>query len=878
MSKPLRLLLVEDNSTDRLLVREYLADQMDVAYQLETAGTMAECLEQLGQNHYDALLVDLNLPDSNGNQTLLKILSHAPDTPVIVLTGIGDRADGLNAMQLGAQDFLVKGDFHSELLVRTIRYSIERHNFSLQLRQMATQLKERTQQLSKSEAHIRELINISEDALLVVDQDEKVHFANPAACELLQQPYDSLIGSRFDYDWRNAPNHELLLPTKSGETCFVEVRHAMTHWNEHRAYLLTMRDVTRRKRAQEDLMLFRRLIDQAEDSIVVIDVETGGIDDCNESFLQWLGYTRKEMLKLHVWDINHNITPDNWVEYYTTVLNSPMRYQADFTTIDGHTIQVEASVKSVYLGKHYLIALVQDISERMKIEAQLRQDAEILSRIDDAIIILDADFKVTYWNDGATRLLGWTPRERMGLPIMDMAPQADDREIAKLLNKTLVGEIQHIERNILDKDRLQLWVEWDSHPILKDDKTPLGVMIILRDIEERRSLEAQLRHSQKMEAIGTLAGGIAHDFNNIMAAIRGYTELVYRRCDDESLKRDLGTVLKSSERATSLIDNILTFSRKQPESRSPLHLQDALTECLQLLRATLPATISIKSCIDESAPSILGNHEQIQQIILNLGNNAMQAMPNRSGELCICLETEIIDAGSSQKNIQLQPGVYACISISDSGTGMSPEIKERIFEPFFTTKVPGEGTGLGLSMVHGIMESYNGSIQVDSAPGQGTTFRLYFPAHGDVVAEIDSQNGEAARGSGERILFVDDEELLAELGQEALQALGYEVSICLDPKSALQKLEAGEEFDLIITDQTMPDMTGLEMSKQILRKWPDQKIIISTGYSPTLTLEIAKSEGLKNLIHKPVSITQLSEAVASALGDCIESRATSGIN
>ncbi|WP_269539136.1 hybrid sensor histidine kinase/response regulator [Cerasicoccus fimbriatus] len=878
MSNPLSLLLVEDNSTDRLLVREYLADQMDVDYLLDTACSMAECLQQLGQNHYDALLVDLNLPDSNGNQTLLKILDHAPEIPVIVMTGIGDRADGLHAMQLGAQDFLVKGDFHSELLVRTIRYSIERHNFSLQLRQMAAQLKERTQQLSKSEAHIRELINISEDALLVVDQDEKVQFANPAACELLLQQYDHLIGSRFDYDWRNAPNHELLLPTKSGETCFVEVRHAITHWNEQSAYLLTMRDVTSRKRAQEDLMLFRRLIDQAEDSIVVIDVETGGIDDCNESFLQWLGYTRNEMLKLHVWDINHDITPNNWVEYYTAVLNSPMRYQADFTTIDGHTIQVEASVKSVYLGKHYLIALIQDISERMKVEAQLRQDAEILSRIDDAIIILDSDFKVTYWNDGATRLLGWTPRERLGLPIMDIAPQADDREIAKLLNKTLVGEVQHIERNILNKDRLQLWVEWDSHPILKDDKNPLGVMIILRNIEERRSLEAQLRHSQKMEAIGTLAGGIAHDFNNIMAAIRGYTELAYRRCEDESLKRDLGTVLKSSERATSLIDNILTFSRKQPESRSPLYLQDALAECLQLLRATLPATISIKSNIDESAPSILGNHEQIQQIVLNLGNNAMQAMPNRSGKLCISLETVIIDTDSSQKNIQLQPGVYACISISDTGIGMSPEIKERIFEPFFTTKVPGEGTGLGLSMVHGIMESYNGSIQVDSAPDQGTTFRLYFPAHGDAVAEIDSQNGEAAWGSGERILFVDDEELLAELGQEALQALGYRVSICLNPKSALQKLEAGEVFDLIITDQTMPEMTGLEMSKRILRKRPDQKIIISTGYSPTLTLEIAKAEGLKNLIHKPVSITQLSEAVASALGDCTESRATSGIN
>ncbi|WP_309383851.1 hybrid sensor histidine kinase/response regulator [Cerasicoccus frondis] len=866
MSNKIAVLLVEDNPTDRLIIRELLSEAIEVSFVLEEARSMAECIELLRTKTFGAILLDLGLPDSQGERSFQSIIETAPDIPLLVLTGLDDENAGIRAMRYGAQDYLVKGEFQSSLLVRSIRYAVERHRISTELRQLALELGETSRRLSESETRIRELINVSEDAMIVVDEQNVVQFANPAASDFFLKELSTLIGSPFMDNWSDSS--VITLPDRLGEPRYAEVKTAETEWDNLPAHLLTLRDITARKRFEQELVLFRKLIDHSEESVEFVDVETGMVLDCNQMCCQRLGYTREEMLNLHVWDYDRIVTPENWGELAATMIeNKRAKFESDHLTKSGETYPVEVSIGHVLSnGKSIFVAIVQDISERKKIENQLRRDAEIISRLEDAIITLDLDWTIQYWSQGATGMFGWSSDERVGTHFLRVFGVDHDADLTNALKKALQGEAQCIERKLLTKAGESIWLECSLHLNRSESGDPVGLLLVMRNIEERVSLEAQLRQAQKMEAIGTLAGGIAHDFNNIMAAIRGYAELAHRRSSDPSITQDLATVLKASERASALIEKILTFSRKQPETRSTIRLQEPLTESIHLLRATIPSTIAIESWIDETAPGVLANQEQVQQIILNLATNAMHAMSGRAGKLSFCLSMQSIGREISNVHVRLQPGDYIHVSISDTGCGMNSETIERIFEPFYTTKSPGEGTGLGLAMVHGIMESHDGAITVDSEFGAGTTFHLYFPVHTMKLDAAEPKSVNGARGHGEHILFVDDEVLLAALGKEALEILGYRVTISNDPKQALQMVcESGETFDLIISDQTMPGMTGLELSQCILKKFPGQRIVLTTGYSATLTPEIAREAHILDLLPKPVGIEKLSAVVARAL-------------
>jgi CheY-like chemotaxis protein len=315
-----------------------------------------------------------------------------------------------------------------------------------------------------------------------------------------------------------------------------------------------------------------------------------------------------------------------------------------------------------------------------------------------------------------------------------------------------------------------------------------------------------------------------------------------------------------------LVQQILTFSRREEHERKLIQVQDVLQEALKLLRATLPSTIEIRWQLDSQVPSILGDPTQIHQVMINLGTNAWHAMSEQGGILEIKLTTLDVDAHLANLHADLREGRYLRLIVSDTGCGMDRATLERIFEPFFTTKSPGSGTGLGLAVVHGVVKKHEGAISVYSEPGKGTTFNLYFPAHGIEAAAAVREATSVPLGKGERILFVDDEELLVSLGQSMLERLGYQVTTQTSSLQALATFTANpEHFDLVITDQTMPQMSGADLAQKLLAVRPDLPVILVTGYSTTINAEKAQAIGIREMLLKPSTMQALGEAIRRVL-------------
>jgi len=418
------------------------------------------------------------------------------------------------------------------------------------------------------------------------------------------------------------------------------------------------------------------------------------------------------------------------------------------------------------------------------------------------------------------------------------------------------------------------WIRDRGFPIRNEAGQIFRVVGVAEDITEYHNLEEQFRQAQKMEAIGTLAGGIAHDFNNILSAILGYAQLSQMVLkDNPEVRGYLGAVLKACNRATDLVRQILAFSRHQPHERQPIQLQPIVTESLKLLSATIPSTIEFDLSLAADAPTVFANATQVHQIMMNLGTNAWHAMKDRNGRLQINLEKCTVDEAHAATQPRLRPGLYARLSVSDTGFGMDQATLRRIFEPFFTTKPPGEGTGLGLAVVYGIMKDHDGAVTVSSQPGKGTIFHLYFPAHAGEASVATVEPGSVPCGHGERILFVDDEEPLVHLGQKILTGLGYEVEATTAPAVALAMVRADpQRFALVITDQTMPGMTGPLLASQLHQIRFGLPVILMTGHSSALTSEQVEAAGVRQFVHKPITIHSLGTAVHAALSAGISAR------
>jgi PAS domain S-box-containing protein len=391
------------------------------------------------------------------------------------------------------------------------------------------------------------------------------------------------------------------------------------------------------------------------------------------------------------------------------------------------------------------------------------------------------------------------------------------------------------------------------------------ILTIFHDMSELKRLELQLRQAQKMEAIGALAGGIAHDFNNILSAIIGYTELAMLNDGAEHCTVELKEALIAANRARDLVKQILAFSRQTEEERIPVRLGLIAKEAVKFLRATIPTTIEINTDIDETSGAVFANSVELHQIIMNLCTNALHAIGEKSGKLEIEVKNCELKRDQTLATAELGQGQYVRVSVKDSGIGMPPEIMKRIFDPYFTTKQQGVGTGLGLSVVHGIVRKSKGAVEVESMLGKGSAFHVYLPR---VDQPATSQTGQPKipRGDSERILFVDDEKMLVDIGKKALDRLGYEVVTRTSPIEALELFRVKpESFDLVISDQTMPNMTGDELARELIHIRPDIPVIICTGYSQTIDQKRAADRGIKGFVMKPMLLNEIAAAIRRAL-------------
>ena len=392
-----------------------------------------------------------------------------------------------------------------------------------------------------------------------------------------------------------------------------------------------------------------------------------------------------------------------------------------------------------------------------------------------------------------------------------------------------------------------------------------------KKVEERTKelakYERQLQQVLKIQAIGTLAGGIAHDFNNILFPIVGYTELTMDEVSEDSVAhKNLEEILKAAHRAKNLVQQILTFSRQSDQERKPIKIQNIITETLRLLRASIPASIEIIHKIQDDCGHIMGDPTQIHQVIMNLCTNAYQAMQDKGGKLEVIL-TEI-DVGYKEMidKVGMQPGKHLRLLVKDEGCGMEASVLDRIFEPYYTTKEQGKGTGLGLSVIHGIVKNHGGDITVKSTPGKGTIFQVYLPLIEDVDPDVEFESTDGATKGEERILLVDDEEQIVAMEQQMLENLGYRVTARTDSAEALKVFaEHPQNFDLVITDMTMPHMTGDQLAQKMLDIEPNIPVILCTGFNQVITEEKALAMGIQKFVMKPVVKKELATTIRTVL-------------
>jgi PAS domain S-box-containing protein len=525
---------------------------------------------------------------------------------------------------------------------------------------------------------------------------------------------------------------------------------------------------------------------------------------------------------------------------------------------------------------HELVAageeLKRRIDERERAEKALLESEEryrsLVERTRDGFFIMEAETgRLLFGNQSLCEMFGYSREESEHLSIRNGIDAADIKAVNAALDACLTtrkrGGISG-KFNGRRKDGSRFLADasvnvatFQGQPVIQG---------VVRDVTAEERLRQRDHHSQKMEALGTLAGGVAHDFNNILSAMLGYVELVQLQLPRGSAhRRNLAQAGKAAMRARDLIRQILTFSRQSETVRQPLYVGPIVKEALNLLRATIPATIEIKEDIPADGPPVLSDPTEIHQVIMNLGSNAAQAMRDTGGVLSVTMNPVMVSEEDTVPHPELKTGPHLCLAVKDSGVGMDPMTMARIFEPYFTTRTPDQGTGLGLSVVHGIVSSTGGTILVSSEPGCGSTFRVYWPTSETGVLPSMPLDDGLPRGS-EHILLVDDEEALVDIGKQILEFLGYRVTSCSTSSRALRVFSENPwAFDLVITDLTMPHMTGADLSRKMLEIRPDLPIIITTGFAEEEVSDQASDIGVKRFIYKPLVTREIAREIREVL-------------
>ena len=507
---------------------------------------------------------------------------------------------------------------------------------------------------------------------------------------------------------------------------------------------------------------------------------------------------------------------------------------------------------------------VEEKRLRRRAEEECARLAGAVEQASESIIMVNPQLVIEYVNPAFELINGHTREEGIGKTYSELLGAPEDEGMREAFRQ---GQHWKGRLSRKRKDGRVFELEVVTSPVRNNSAKILNYLIMERDITQEVRLQQQLRQAQKMEAIGTLTGGIAHDFNNILATIVINSEMALFDLPGRSgLRTNLDLILKSGLRGRDLVKQMLLFSRKSEKRQEIITLTPLIKETFKLLRSSLPTTIQMKLLLETESDAVSADPSQIQQVIMNLCTNAAYAMRGTTGSIDISLQG--ITFGSTDlPEADMQPGDYLVLSVKDTGSGMGEEVRKRIFEPFFTTKPVGEGTGLGLSVAYGIVKNHKGNITVYSEPRRGSIFRVYLPKvdTGASVAPETPKPIPIPRGN-ERILLVDDEEFIVKAVQNMLQHLGYKVTTLMDNREALKLFSAApSQFDLVITDQTMPFMTGEDLGKELMRIRPDIPIILCTGYSDLISSEKAMAMGFRGFIMKPFTVREGAKLVRSVL-------------
>ncbi len=622
----------------------------------------------------------------------------------------------------------------------------------------------------------------------------------------------------------------------------------------------------------------RAAVESAPSGLLMTD-QLGNIVLVNRQVEVMFGYPREELLGKPV----HMLVPHRLRERHPAYRESFMadpRVRAmgagrDLYGVrkDGVEVPVEIGLTPVPTPEGmFVLAAIVDIRARKSAEERFRIAVESSP---NGMVMVDESGRILLVNREVERLFGYAREELLGQSIEMLVPErfrsrhpmfrSDffDKPQARAMGagRELYG---------LRKDGTEVPVEIGLNPIRTE--TSLLVLSSIVDISARKEaealrerLEADLRQAQKMEALGTLAGGIAHDFNNILATIMGYAELIGVAPSPERAAADVRELLAAASRGKAIVEQILAFSRRQEPTLRPMALESAVDRATRLLRGSLPASVEIRTATAPGVPRVLADASAMEQLLMNLCTNGAQAMP-RGGVLDVSLEPFYVRDSVARARPDLREGPYVMLTVRDTGIGMDVATRERVFEPFFTTKPPGEGTGLGMSIVHSIVKNHQGTVEIESAVGAGTVIRCFFPGIEAEVEDIPKRVDHEPHGNGEHILLVEDNVMLAEVGARRVTAIGYRVTVVTDSRAALARfLERPEAFDLVLTDYLMPVLNGLELAARIRAVRPDLPIVLQTGYMEAMPEETVAAAGIRQVVHKPVTLAQLAQVLSAVM-------------
>ncbi len=759
-----------------------------------------------------------------------------------------------------------------------------------------TEHKRTEQALREKENRYRTLLDQATDAIFVSDINAHLIDANRKACEGLGYTREELLAlSLSDVDpnfeteqhaqklWEGLSAGKTLTTEsshrrKDGSLFPVEIHIGKLEIGGQPAILGIARDISERKQAEEEIKEHQVFLQNALDALThpfyIIDANDYTIKLSNKA--SHFGEYREGTT---CFQLTHDRSEPCAGDEHPCSLREikktrqPVVVEHIHTDQTGKKTSVEIHAYPIFDNQGNLSQVIEyclDISERKQGQEERSRLVTAIEQSIDSVVITDKKGMIQYVNPGFEQITGYSEEEVIGKNPRILQSGKHDALFYQEMWRTLTsGKAWQGHLINKKKDDTLFEEEVSITPVLNEVGEIINYVAVKRDVTGEMRLEEQLRQAQKMEAIGTLAGGIAHDFNNILAPILGYSEMAMARLSpNDPLAADLQQVITAAGRAKGLVQQILAFSRQAPHERKPFQPHLVVKEALKLLRASLPSTIEIREEISPDCGAIMADPTQIHQILMNLCTNAYHAMRLTGGVIGVRLSKITIDDAGRVPNTELALGNYVLLEVSDTGCGMEQKTLAHIFDPYFTTKDKGEGTGLGLAVVHGIVKSYQGHITVYSEPGKGTRFHVYLPRLAEAPSLVEADRNETIPAGTERVLVVDDEAVITAMLETILTRLGYQVRSSSNSLEALALIEQDPmAFDLLITDMTMPHLTGFELTAKALAIRSDLPVILCTGFSDLINKEQAQALGIRVYLMKPVSVRELALAVRKVLDE-----------